>query len=221
MHEAFWQERWTRDQIGFHQDQVNAYLLRHWSRLQLPRSSEVLVPLCGKSLDLAWLAGQGHAVLGVELAEKAVQAFFEEHGLQPQVNEHGTFRIYSAGSLALWCGDFFALTAEDVAGCKAFYDRAALIALPVAMRERYAEHLQNILPGDCQGLLVTLDYDQARMDGPPFSVSDAEVRERFAQAWQVDELQREDVLAGNWKFIRHDLKALDEATYHLRRTGPA
>ena len=221
MHEAFWQERWTRDQIGFHQDQVNAYLLRHWSRLQLPRSSQVLVPLCGKSLDLAWLAGQGHAVLGVELAEKAVQAFFEEHGLQPQVNEHGTFRIYSAGSLALWCGDFFALTAEDVAGCKAFYDRAALIALPVAMRERYAEHLQSILPGDCQGLLVTLDYDQARMDGPPFSVSDAEVRERFAQAWQVDELQREDVLAGNWKFIRHDLKALDEATYHLRRTGLA
>jgi thiopurine S-methyltransferase len=219
MHEAFWQERWTRDQIGFHQDQVNAYLLRHWSRLQVPRSSEVLVPLCGKSLDLAWLAGQGHAVLGVELAEKAVQAFFEEHGLQPQVNERGAFRIYSAGSLALWCGDFFALTSEDVANCKAFYDRAALIALPVAMRERYAEHLQNILPGDCQGLLVTLDYDQARMDGPPFSVSDAEVRERFAQAWQVDELQREDVLAGNWKFIRHDLKALDEATYHLRRAS--
>lgn len=221
MHEAFWQERWTRDQIGFHQDQVNAYLLRHWSRLQLPQGSQVLVPLCGKSLDLAWLAGQGHAVLGVELAEKAVQAFFEEHGLQPKVREHGAFRIYSADSLALWCGDFFALTAEDVAGCRAFYDRAALIALPLAMRERYAAHLQRILPVDCQGLLVTLDYDQARMDGPPFSVSDAEVRERFAQDWQVDELQREDVLAGNWKFIRHDLKALDEATYHLRRTGLA
>lgn len=221
MHGAFWQERWARDQIGFHQDQVNAYLLRHWPRLQLPRGSQVLVPLCGKSLDLAWLVSQGYAVLGVELAEKAVQAFFAEHDLQPQVSEHGAFRIYSVGTLALWCGDFFALTAEDVAGCQAFYDRAALIALPAAMRERYAAHLHGILPANCQGLLVTLDYDQARMDGPPFSVSDAEVRERFGRVWQVDELQREDVLAGNWKFIRHDLKALDEATYHLRRVGLA
>lgn len=221
MHGAFWQERWARDQIGFHQDQVNAYLLRHWPRLQLPRGSQVLVPLCGKSLDLAWLFSQGYAVLGVELAEKAVQAFFAEHDLQPQVSEHGAFRIYSVGTLALWCGDFFALTAEDVAGCQAFYDRAALIALPAAMRERYAAHLHGILPANCQGLLVTLDYDQARMDGPPFSVSDAEVRERFGRVWQVDELQREDVLAGNWKFIRHDLKALDEATYHLRRVGLA
>lgn len=221
MHGAFWQERWARDQIGFHQDQVNAYLLRHWPRLQLPRGSQVLVPLCGKSLDLAWLVSQGHAVLGVELAEKAVRVFFAEHDFQPQVSEHGAFRIYSVGALALWCGDFFALTAEDVAGCQAFYDRAALIALPAAMRERYAAHLHGILPANCQGLLVTLDYDQARMDGPPFSVSDAEVRERFGRVWQVDELQREDVLAGNWKFIRHDLKALDEATYHLRRVGLA
>ncbi|VXD02123.1 Thiopurine S-methyltransferase [Pseudomonas sp. 8Z] len=216
MHEAFWQERWAREQIGFHQDQVNAYLLRHWSMLGISQGQQVLVPLCGKSLDLAWLARQGHAVLGVELAEKAVQAFFHEQRLQPQVRENGAFRVYTAGAFALWCGDFFALSAEDVAGCQAFYDRAALIALPVAMRERYAAHLRSILPASCQGLLITLQYDQSKMDGPPFSVSDVEVRERFSQGWKVCEVQREDVLAGEWKFIRHDLRALDEVVYHLR-----
>ena len=215
MHEAFWQERWTRDQIGFHQDQVNAYLLRYWSRLQLPQGSQVLVPLCGKSLDLAWLAGQGYAVLGVELAEKAVQAFFEEHGLQPQVNEHGAFRIYSVGSLTLWCGDFFSLRAEDVAGCKAFYDRAALIALPAEMRERYAAHLQAILPAACQGLLVTLVYDQQRMDGPPFSVEDAEAERLFSGGWALQEVERKDVLSGNPRFSENQLEAVDEVVFHL------
>ncbi|MGP0170933.1 thiopurine S-methyltransferase [Pseudomonas sp. NCHU5208] len=216
MHEAFWQERWARDQIGFHQAQVNPYLQRHWPNLGVKCSAKVLVPLCGKSLDLAWLAGQGHAVLGVELAQKAVREFFAEHGLQPQVEVHGAFERYRAADIELWCGDFFALSAADVADCQAFYDRAALIALPTAMRERYAAHLRAILPEGCQGLLVTLDYEQSRMDGPPFSVGDAEVREHFAGRWVVDELQREDVLAGNWKFIRHDLKALDEVAYHLR-----
>lgn len=217
MQEAFWQERWERDQIGFHLDQVNPYLQRHWSALELAEGARVLVPLCGKSLDLAWLAAHGHRVLGVELAEKAVQAFFAEHGLQPDVSRHGGFQVYRAGAVELWCGDFFALSAEDVADCQALYDRAALIALPQPMRERYVAHLTAILPATCRGLLITLDYAQSQMDGPPFAVSDAEVQAHFAGAWQVLELQREDVLAGNWKFIRHELKALDEAVYRLEK----
>lgn len=217
MHEAFWQERWARDQIGFHLDQVNPYLQRHWPTLELPAGARVLVPLCGKSLDLAWLAGQGYRVLGVELAEKAVQDFFAEQGLQPEITRQDAFKVYRAGTLELWCGDFFALRAEDVADCQALYDRAALIALPPQMRERYAAHLTAILPSGCRGLLITLDYAQSQMDGPPFAVGDDEVQRHFAAAWQVQTLQREDVLAGNWKFIRHELKALDELVYRLQR----
>lgn len=215
MHESFWQERWARDQIGFHLDQVNPYLLRHWPNLDVPAGARVLVPLCGKSLDLAWLAGQGHRVLGVELAEKAVQDFFAEQGLQPEIVQRGAFQVYRAGAVELWCGDFFALRPEDVADCLALYDRAALIALPPQMRERYAAHLTAILPSACRGLLITLDYLQSQMDGPPFAVSDDEVQAHFAAAWQLKTLQREDVLAGNWKFIRHELKVLDEVVYRL------
>lgn len=217
MHEDFWLERWARDQIGFHLSEVNPYLQRHWPALGLAQGARVLVPLCGKSLDLLWLAAQGHRVLGVELAEKAVVDFFAEQQVQVEVLQRGAFKVYRAGALELWCGDFFALTAADVADCAALYDRAALIALPAAMRERYAAHLTAILPAGCEGLLITLDYAQSQMNGPPFAVSDGEVQARFAEAWQVERVERLDVLEGNWKFIKHQLQALDEVVYRLRK----
>ena len=217
MHEAFWQDRWARSQIGFHQEKVNGYLRRHWSALGLASGSAVLVPLCGKSLDLAWLAEQGHRVIGVELAERAVQDFFTERDVQPQVSQRGAFKVYQAGELQILCGDFFALSREDVAGCQAFYDRAALIALPPEMRERYVAHLQAILPSTCQGLLVTLVYDQQRMDGPPFSVEDAEVEGHFAAGWMLRVVEEKDVLAGNPRFADSSLAAVDERVFHLTR----
>ncbi|MFV3388201.1 thiopurine S-methyltransferase [Pseudomonas sp. NY15364] len=217
MHEAFWQERWARSQIGFHQEKVNGYLRRHWARLGLAEQAAVLVPLCGKSLDLAWLAEQGHTVIGVELAERAVEDFFAERDVQPQISQQGAFKIYQAGKLRILCGDFFALSHADVADCQAFYDRAALIALPPEMRERYAAHLQAILPSACQGLLVTLVYDQQRMDGPPFSVEDAEVEQCFTPGWVPHELERKDVLSGNPRFVENQLDAVEEVVFHLAR----
>ncbi|GIZ11853.1 thiopurine S-methyltransferase [Pseudomonas sp. NCCP-436] len=217
MHEAFWQERWARSQIGFHQEKVNGYLRRHWAGLGLPGDAAVLVPLCGKSLDLAWLAEQGHRVIGVELAERAVQDFFAERDVQPEVSQQGAFKVYQAGELQILCGDFFALGHEHVANCQAFYDRAALIALPPEMRERYVAHLQTILPQACQGLLVTLVYDQQRMDGPPFSVEDDEVRQHFAAGWSLRMVEEKDVLTGNPRFSDSGLTAVDERVFHLTR----
>jgi thiopurine S-methyltransferase len=217
VHEEFWQARWAQNQIGFHLGEVNPYLQRHWPALQLPLESRVLVPLCGKSLDLAWLAARGHRVLGVELAQKAVEDFFAEQGLPAEVLEQGPFKVYRAGALELWCGDFFALSAADVADCVALYDRAALIALPPALRERYAAHLTAILPSGCAGLLITLDYPQSQMEGPPFAVADAEVRERLGGTWQIEQLQRLDVLEDNWRFRERGLQRLDETVYRLRK----
>lgn len=214
MQADFWQERWQRNQIGFHQAQVNPYLQRHWPSLGLPPEARVLVPLCGKSLDLTWLAGQGLRVLGIELAQTAVQAFFQEQGLQPQVDREGVFTRYRAGGLELWCGNFFALTAEDVIDCSALYDRAALIALPKEMRSQYVEHLTAILPKGCKGLLVTLDYDQAVLPGPPFSVADQEVRTLWA-AGQVDELECRDILDEGGKFVSAGARRLHERAYRL------
>ncbi|BBP75731.1 thiopurine S-methyltransferase [Pseudomonas gingeri] len=217
MQPEFWHKRWEFNQIGFHLDQVNPCLQRFWPDLALEPEARVLVPLCGKSLDLAWLAAQGLRVLGVELSEKAVEAFFAEQQLKPQVREHGALRIYEAGPLELWCGDFFALTAADVADCTALYDRAALIALPLEMRERYTAHLTRILPGGCQGLLITLDYDQAQIDGPPFAVLDGEVRRLLEPQWQLRMEEERDVLGESWKFLQAGVTRLEERVYRLEK----
>jgi len=215
MHAECWQARWARSEIGFHLPEVNTYLRQYWSALGLPIGARVLVPLCGKSLDLAWLAGQGYQVVGVELAQRAVEDFFAEHELQPVVSEVGAFRLYRAGAVEIYCGDFLALTAQQLAGCSGLYDRAALIALPPEMRERYAAHLAQVLPVGCQGLLVTLDYPQEQMAGPPFAVPDSEVQQLLGAAWQLECIEAADVLGENWKFLQRGLQRLDERVYRL------
>ena len=217
MEEAFWQARWAQGQIGFHLQEVNPYLQQHWPSLSIAPGSQVLVPLCGKSLDMAWLAGQGLRVLGVELAERAVEDFFAEQGLQPEVEQQGVLRLYRAAGVEIYCGDFFNVQAEHVAGCTALYDRAALIALPETMRARYVEHLAAILPGNCRGLLVSLEYAQEEMSGPPFSVSQAEIDARLSPYWQIELLARHDVLNENWRFLQRGLSSLYESIYRLQR----
>jgi thiopurine S-methyltransferase len=215
MQPEFWHKKWASNQIGFHLPDVNPYLQRFWPDLNLAAQARVLVPLCGKSLDLLWLAGRGHRVLGIELSEKAVEDFFSEQQLQPQVSEQGVFKVYRAGSIELWCGDIFALSAEDVADCSALYDRAAVIALPPPMRERYAEHLQTILPAGLKGLLITLDYDQSQIAGPPFSVDDAQVQHLFGGAWQMQLLKSQDVLSDSAKFVQAGATRLEERVYRI------
>lgn len=217
MDEAFWQQRWTRNEIGFHLQEVNPYLQRHWPTLSPASGARVLVPLCGKTLDMAWLVEQGFSVLGVELSERAVEAFFSEQQLVADVTDEGAFKVYRSGALEIRCGDVFSLSREDVASCQLIYDRAALIALPEPMRARYVAHLGRILAPSCQGLLITLDYEQAQMAGPPFAVSDSEVQHLLGPDWRIELLECADVLNGNWKFIQRGLTRLEELCYRIER----
>lgn len=215
MEPKFWQERWARNQIGFHLPEVNPYLQRHWPQLALAQGAQVLVPLCGKSLDLMWLASHGLRVMGVELSERAVEAFFSEQNLVPRITRRGAFTVYQADLIEVWCGDFFALDAEALADCTGLYDRAALIALPPLMRAQYAEHLNHLLRSGCQGLLVTLDYDQTQKAGPPFAVTDDEVKVLFGAEWTLGVLEEQDILGESWKFVQDGVTRLDERVYQL------
>ena len=218
MEPEFWRDRWARNQIGFHRPDVNPYLPKHWPQLQLPAGAKVLVPLCGKSLDLIWLADQGHRVMGVELSELAVNTFFDEQKWEPQISEQGAFKRYQAGSIEVWCGDLFDLRPEDVADCRALYDRAALIALPPPMRPRYARHLSSLLVPGCQGLMITLDYDKARKDGPPFAVSDAEVNALLGDAWSLEVLEEQHVPSDSGYMLADGVRYRKERAYHLVRS---
>lgn len=186
MNAEFWHERWTRNEISWHQSARHPGLVRHWSELEVPSGSEVLVPLCGKSLDMHFLAEAGHRVLGVELSELACRQFFEEAELPARVTSDGRFTQFESGPYRLLCGDFFALTATDLARVRGVYDRAALVALPPEMRHAYAHVMHTRLPAAARVLLVTFDYDQSRMPGPPHAVSLDEVRELYGEGFEID-----------------------------------
>jgi len=213
----FWHARWEANQIGFHQDEINTYLERYWPTLGLAPGSRVLVPLCGKSLDLLWLREQGHTVVGVELSRIAIQAFFEENGVSPAIDKKAHCTRWSCEGIELLCGDFFDLEAGDLGRVDALYDRAALIALTGAQRQRYAQRLGDLLQPGTPGLLVTLDYEQSRMDGPPFAVPDNEVRRLFEQKFHIAHLLQFDALEANAKFREKGLHSLIEHAYRLER----
>jgi thiopurine S-methyltransferase len=188
MEREFWLARWSNQEIGFHQPQANPWLKKCWSKLGVASDRPVFVPLCGKSLDLGWLAEQGHPVIGVELAETAVRAFYQEANEPMRVERQRHLQRYTGGRVTIYCGDFMDLTALHLAGVAAVYDRAALIALPPRMRSQYADHLQRIIPDGCQVLLLTLENDQTQVPGPPHCVTEAEVRTLFDGRCQIERL---------------------------------
>lgn len=216
MHRDFWQARWDEGRIGFHQEQVNPYLQSNWQALNVSPGATVLVPLCGKSRDMLWLRDQGHAVIGVEIVPRAVQAFFAENGLAATSRLRGSFALWESEGIKIFQGDFFDLTSGDVAGIAAVYDRASLIALPPAMRQQYASHLRGILPGNMNVLLVTMDYSQAEMEGPPFAVTEQEVAALYQDYFKIEPVCSEDILAANPRFQQQGLSRLLEKVYVLR-----
>jgi thiopurine S-methyltransferase len=217
MEPQFWHERWAINQIGFNQSDVNPYLVKLWPELNVNEGERVFVPLCGKSIDMTWLVNQGLYVVGAELSQTAVAAWFSENGLVPEIREQGAFQVYRHERCEIWCGDFFALKAKDIGNCTAFYDRAALIALPSEMRWRYVEQLNRLLSEDARGLLITLDYEQSQIPGPPFSVDDDEVQQLMTPQWRVKRVGEWDVLDQSAKFKQAGATRLMEYAYRMFR----
>jgi thiopurine S-methyltransferase len=185
-----WLGRWEAGRTGWHEPSGNRALQACWP--DLPAGSTVLVPLCGKSVDLSWLAERDLAVTGVELSRLAVEAFFSDQALTYRAERRGAFALYRADTrpITVYCGDFFEFRGGPF---DALFDRGALIALPGELRLRYARHLQSLLKPDAFRLVITLEYDQSRVAGPPFAVLPDEMRrywpdlERIGAANEIDD----------------------------------
>jgi thiopurine S-methyltransferase len=213
----FWHQRWRDNQIGFHQSRATPLLEQYWDAIEVPAGARVFVPLCGKSLDLLWLAGRGHRVLGVELSQLAVDQFFAEHALTPTVQDAPYGRRHVAGAIEIVCGDVFAPDADVLADCAGVYDRAALIALPQQLRERYAQEVYSRLPAGCRGLLVTLEFPPHEKNGPPFPVPEDEVESLYSRDWRLHLLERRDILAEQPGFAGEGVTRLHTSAWELQR----
>ncbi len=191
----FWHQKWERGDIAFHQSEANPFLAAHFGQLKLPQGSRVFLPLCGKTRDFAWLLAKGYRVVGAELSELAIKDLFNDLGLEPEISPVGELARYRANSIDIFVGDIFAVSAETLGPVNAIYDRAALVALPAGIRGPYTSHLMDIT-GSAPQLLVTYQYDQGLMDGPPFSVSGDEVKQHYGDIYQLKAVESQNVTGG-------------------------
>ncbi|MEM8982481.1 MAG: thiopurine S-methyltransferase [Pseudomonadota bacterium] len=212
-----WNERWESGRIGFHETNVNGSLAAYWTHVN--PGQRVLVPLCGKSVDLIWLAERGHQVVGVEFVESAVAAFFAEANWRPVIETVAGGRRYSHRSITIYAADIFALDPRDVGPCDTVYDRAAVVALPTDQRSDYATAVLGLLRPTANGLVITLEYDQAQMSGPPYAVPANELFEIFGSSVRWTCLQRDTAaLEQNPKFAERGVARLDEIVWSMQRT---
>lgn len=193
----FWLRKWDRNEIGFHAAKVNKFLAAHIGALNLQAGTRVFVPLCGKTRDMGWLLEQGFEVVGAELSEVAIVQLFEDLALVPEVADLGDVKRYSGARITVFVGDVFDVRRDMLGEITAVYDRAALVALPETVRANYVDHVARITGGAPQ-ILLTFEYDQAAMTGPPFSITAAMVEALFAPRFEV-QLLEEATIEGGFK----------------------
>jgi thiopurine S-methyltransferase len=184
MDAGFWHQRWENNEIAFHESKANPLLVKHFTELSLAKGRRIFVPLCGKTLDISWLLSKGYRVAGAELSQIAIEQLFMELGVQPETSPVGEVEQWSANNLDIFVGDIFALSRKILGPVDGIYDRAALVAFPEEMRMRYTAYLTEIT-GKAPQLLICYDYDQSLMEGPPFSVSNDEVKRYYAVNYDV------------------------------------
>ncbi|AFT77904.1 thiopurine S-methyltransferase family protein [Alteromonas macleodii str. 'Black Sea 11'] len=202
MEHSFWHSKWQKNEIGFHEPEGNALLVKYSSFLigddsPSSSSSRIFVPLCGKTRDIGWLLAQGCEVVGAELSEVAITQLFEELGVEPTISTSTNGKVYTKDGLTIFVGDIFKLTSSDIGDVTGVYDRAALVALPSPLREQYSAHLIAITQCAPQ-LIISFDYDQNEMAGPPFSVNEKTVDSLYSADYNIQRLER-SVLEGGLK----------------------
>jgi thiopurine S-methyltransferase len=203
-----WSMRWVEGRTGFHREAVNPTLLAHGEKLREKASTRprILVPLCGKTLDMVWLTGIARQpVVGVEWVEQAVQEFYVEQDLEPRViPERAGWTIYEHSQVTLHQADFFAVAAE-LGSFDAVYDRGSMIAIDPARRDDYVSLLSQCLPVGGRILLLATHYDQSEMPGPPFSLPPEQIEAHFRQGFDVDVFDDDDIYDPNGNFAARGL----------------
>ncbi len=201
-----WLDRWSIGRTGWHEPAGNRNLQAHWQFT----GRRVLVPLCGKTPDLLWLESQGNEVVGVELAQIAVEAFFAENVLAYERVTNGALPGYrcTTRNVTLYCGDYFDF---DDGPFDAHYDRGALIALSPVLRPRYAAHTASLLTDDARQFVLTVEYDQTVCDGPPYAVSPGELLSYWSELRELARI--DDTENAPPKFLERGLERLDEVVW--------
>jgi thiopurine S-methyltransferase len=208
-----WLQFWRDQRTDFHQTEVNDLLARFWPKLHHVPGSLIFVPLCGKSLDMLWLADQGHQVIGVELSPVAVSAFFSENGLRAKRRRTGKFVLWQHQNIRILCGDFFALTKSDLGAIDLVYDRASLTALPEDLRALYVAKLRSLIAPHISIFLLTTEEGQATS-----AAIDTEIKTLFSADFAITLTHAENSFEPNSNPVDSLPQAIEYKVYQLSPT---
>jgi len=215
MKPSFWHKCWQRNSLGFHQETVHPFL----EQFLLPRltstTEHVFLPLCGKSLDMVWFA-QRMKVSGAELSEIACHDFFQEKDLTFELQQRSCFNVYSYENIQLWQGDFFKLLPADLDKIDWIYDRAAIIALPESMQQQYVQHLSKFVSEHTTLFLISLEFPQEELEGPPFSISSLKVAQLFSD-FEVNCIAEHELVDKKFAQRTFNVKKLVERLYLIKK----
>jgi len=216
---AFWQVQWDKSNLFWHRDQCHLKLKKHLDVLTGGQPNRlILFPLCGKAVDMAWLASQGHRVVGVEVTKEACEQFFAEQNMTPVITKIDGFTVYSSqdGRVKIYQGDFFAFTSTYEGKFDAVWDRGALVAIPYEMRVPYVPVIVKLMAPGCNYLLNTFDYDSEKFSGPPHLVTLGEIKQHYGETCSIEMIDKDDTKpADNFK-DKDGLYSLVEVVYLIK-----
>ncbi|XP_078395399.1 putative thiopurine S-methyltransferase isoform X2 [Cetorhinus maximus] len=201
----YWITCWEKQQIGFHLNIVHEMLKKHLDVLLNGRKQiRIFFPLCGKAVDMKWLADQGHTVVGVELSEIAVKQFFTEQNL-PYIQEPvpgmpgvDVFKT-PEGQISLFRCNIFDLSSLIAGPFDGIWDRGSLQPLNSSDRQRYSKLMITLMAKGCRYLLDTLVCTRSDFDGLPPKISESETRDLFGHACNIQLLDSSSTLTGKQK----------------------
>ncbi|KAM4028207.1 thiopurine S-methyltransferase isoform 2-T3 [Anomaloglossus baeobatrachus] len=176
-----WKHKWEIKNIGFHEKEIHPLLVEFINEMQYGRTKlNIFFPLCGKVVDMKWLADKGHNVVGVDVCEIALKEFFVEQNIpynEETVDEIPGAKVFKSvsGTIALYCCSIYDLSPSVIGKFDGIWDRAAFVAVNRRDRERYTNVLLSLMAKDCRLLLVTVEYDPKLHKGPPFYVPESDI----------------------------------------------
>lgn len=174
--DKFWHQAWEDGRTRFHLSEYNTNLVKFFPSYSFKQKNSCLVPLCGKTLDMHFLADHFENVVGVDIVKMPLEQFFSDH----QINSHEEPKNKSINgrNITLYERDFLNDNLAELKQFDFIYDRASLVAIEPKLRPKYVQQIKNFFHQDTILHLATFERE-IHGGGPPYDLTPDEVREYF------------------------------------------
>ncbi|KAM9307702.1 putative thiopurine S-methyltransferase [Gastrophryne carolinensis] len=167
-----WKRNWEIGKIVFHEKEKHPLLVEFLDEMINGRQKlNIFFPLCGKNVDMKWLAEKGHTIVGVDISEIGLKQFFEEQSVPfveeavPDIPGAKVFKSTSE-NISLYCCSIYQISDSVIGKFDGIWDRGSLVAINLIERQRYVDIMLSLLNQDCRYLLITVDFNPALIQGP-------------------------------------------------------